>query len=123
MSQRTDAHDQLRSFGVARLAKPDGFELEFTQPVDGESAGDPASYRMSSFTYPYHHAYGGEELDTRELRITAAEVAKDGKTVRLRVDGLRATYVHELHAEGVRSDNADRLGHPSAWYTLNRIPE
>ena len=38
------------------------------------------------------------------------------------VDGLRAGYVHELHAEGVRSAEGAPLLHDEAYYTLVRIP-
>jgi len=43
--------------------------------------------------------------------------------VRLRVQGLRPYYVHELRAEGVRSGRGVPLLFPDAYYTLNRIPE
>src|SRR5690606_10054746 len=32
-------------------ARPDGFELTFTRPVDPAIARDPASYSMTSYTY------------------------------------------------------------------------
>ncbi|MEM7387314.1 MAG: hypothetical protein AAF514_20440 [Verrucomicrobiota bacterium] len=32
-------------------AKPDGFQLTFTQPVDRAKAGAPGAYRMKAFTY------------------------------------------------------------------------
>ena len=38
------------------------------------------------------------------------------------VDGLRALYVHELRATGVRSTAGTALAEPDAYYTLNRIP-
>ncbi len=44
-------------------AKPDGFELTFTQPVDAATAGDVASYAMRAFTYAYREEYGGAEVD------------------------------------------------------------
>ena len=34
-------------------AKPDGFELTFTQPIDPETAGKVESYQMKTFTYIY----------------------------------------------------------------------
>jgi hypothetical protein len=39
-------------------ARPDGFEITFTQPVDRATASDPASYAVNSFIYKYHHVYG-----------------------------------------------------------------
>lgn len=104
-------------------AMPDGFELTFTQPVDPRTASDPASYAMTSHTYLYHAAYGSDEVKKETLPITSAEVSEDGLRVRLKISGLRKLFVHELLAEGVRSQEGQPLLHPDAYYTLNRIPK
>ena len=44
-------------------AKPDGFELTFTEPVDPKTAGDPESYTMQTYTYIYQSTYGSPEVD------------------------------------------------------------
>lgn len=103
-------------------AQPDGFELAFTQSVDRDRAADPASYRMESYSYRLSEEYGGPEDDKLDVVITSAEVSDDGMTVRLRIDPIRAGYVHELHLLGVRSTSGEPLLHPSAYYTLGRIP-
>jgi glucose/arabinose dehydrogenase len=103
-------------------ARPDGFELTFTAPVDAAAAGSVAAYRLESYTYEHHEAYGSAEMDVAEPRITAARVSDDRATVRLVVDGLRAGYVHELHLPGVRSADGEPLLHDEAYYTLIRIP-
>lgn len=124
-----------RSYGLQRVrlkgaapfsikemrAKPDGFELEFTEPLDPQTLS-PASFAMSSYTYKYSSAYGSAEIDTQTIRLSSATVAEDRRTVRLRADGLREFYVHELHLDGVRSAAGAKLAHPRAYYTLNRIP-
>lgn len=104
-------------------ARPDGFELTLTEPVDAATAGTPSSYVMSSYTYLYSSAYGSDEIDTKTLAITSAEVSADKLSVRLRVAGLRPIYVHELHANGITSAKGSKLEHPNAYYTLNRIPQ
>ncbi len=104
-------------------ARPDGFELAFTEPVDASTAGDPASYAMKSYTYLYSSAYGSEEIETQPCPIAGVTVSEDRKSVILQVDGRRELYVHELRAEGVRSVVKERLDHPDAYYTLNRIPK
>ncbi|MBP88398.1 MAG: hypothetical protein CMJ64_17075 [Planctomycetaceae bacterium] len=112
------------SFEVHEMrAKPDGFELTFTQPVDPETAGDVASYKMQTYTYIYQASYGSPEVDHTEPKITAAEVASDGLSVRLRIDGLQEGHVHELHMGNVRSVKALPLLHNVGYYTLNYIPE
>jgi hypothetical protein len=103
-------------------AESDGFELVFTEPVDAATATDPASYAMTSYTYLYSSAYGSDEIETLPLRIVGATAGADGRSVRLKVEGLRALHVHELHAPGVRSAGGAPLEHAWAYYTLNRIP-
>lgn len=103
-------------------ARPDGFEVTFTRPVDSASAGDPSSYRMESYTYRLTASYGSPGEDVRELTIRSANVADDGMSVRLLIDGLRAGYVHELQMNGVHDTNGEPLLHPRGYYTLVEIP-
>ena len=103
-------------------ACPDGFELVFTQPVDHESAADPDSYQLQSYTYLYHSNYGSDEIRKKLLTIPQTRVSDDGLRVKLSVEGLREMFVHELVAKGIRSASGERLLHPQAYYTLNRIP-
>ncbi|HEY4259460.1 MAG TPA: hypothetical protein VGM98_04850 [Schlesneria sp.] len=104
-------------------AKPDGFELTFTQPVDPATAGDLKSYAMTSYTYIFQSAYGSPEVDQGSPKITAATVAADKMSVRLTVEGLKAGNIHELVSNGVKSTDGLPLLHKEAFYTLNRIPK
>ena len=101
---------------------PDGFTLLFTRPVDPETATDPASYSMTSYTYRYQRVYGSPEVDHEAPKITSAKLDGDGMTVRLTIDGLRVGHVHELHAKGVRDQDGQGLLHTVAYYTLNQLP-
>ncbi|HEY8483250.1 MAG TPA: plastocyanin/azurin family copper-binding protein [Longimicrobiales bacterium] len=103
-------------------ARPDGFEITFTLPVDRRTAGDPASYRVSGFTYRYHSAYGSPVINQQTHPVRAVVVSEDGRRARLVVDGLRLGYIHEIQMSGVRSENGQPLLHDVAYYTLNRIP-
>jgi hypothetical protein len=103
-------------------AKPDGFELTFTQPVDAASAGKTDSYSMRAFTYAYREDYGGPEIDEVIPKIESATVAEDGRSVRLKVTPLTQGHVHELHLDGVRNDQGQVLLHAVGYYTLNEIP-
>lgn len=112
-------------FEILRMhARPDGFELVFTSDVDAATAGDPASYSMTSYTYAYHETYGSPEVETEALRISGAEVLGP-RRVRLRVEGLRSGgmgYVHELRVGGLRDVQGRALLHDAAYYTLQKIP-
>jgi glucose/arabinose dehydrogenase len=104
-------------------ARPDGFELTFTKSIDPETAGKAESYDLKTYTYIYRAEYGSPEVDHTTPKITRVTVGKDGKSVRLVVEGLQRGHVHELKASGVRSAGGEPLLHPEAYYTLNYIPK
>lgn len=103
-------------------AKPDGFELTFTEPVDATTAQNVASYSMREFTYAYREEYGGPEVDEVIPKITKATVSEDKKSVRLTIEPLTKGHVHELHLDGLKSGGGNPLLHKVAYYTLNEIP-
>lgn len=103
-------------------AKPDGFEISFTQAVDVNSVKKAASYALRSYIYKYQHQYGSPIIELKDLKIAAIEVSSDKRTVRLVIDGLRQYYIHEFKLEGVRNESGDPLLHETAYYTLNQIP-
>jgi glucose/arabinose dehydrogenase len=106
----------------AMRARPDGFELTFTEAVDAKAATDSESYRIGTYTYIYQQQYGSPEVDATTPAITKIEIRPDQKTVRLYLDELAEGHVHELHLDGLRSAGGDALLHPVAYYTLNYIP-
>jgi azurin len=105
------------------IAKPDGFELNFTMPVDENTAKNPESYDINTFTYKYHHIYGSPAINQNVRAIKAIEVSPDKLKVRLVLDSLKEGYVHEIKAEGIRSAENYALMHNYGYYTLNRIPD
>lgn len=105
-------------------AMPDGFEIEFTKPVNKKSAEDISSYSVQSFIYKYHPVYGSPTVNTKKLAVKGVKISNDGMKARIIVNGLRRYYIHQINAEGIRGkDNAYSLVHPTAYYTLNSIPE
>lgn len=102
--------------------QPDGFEVEFTQPVDKASTASPGSWELSSFTYNYHHTYGSPIVDQQPCRVQRVEVSEDGMKARLYISGIRLGYIHEIKAPGVRSSSGNSLVHDFGYYTLNRFP-
>lgn len=103
-------------------SKADGFEVVFTKPVDKETAANPANYKVSSFTYKYHHNYGSPIINAEESKIKGIKVADDGRSVRIVLDGtFREHYIYEIKPEGVRSAENDGVLHPVGYYTLNAV--
>lgn len=104
-------------------AQPDGFALEFTKPLDRQTASDPASYEVTGFIYHYHSTYGSPPINQQTGRVRGVVVSDDGRQARLVIDGLREGYIHEIKMPGVRSEAGLPLLHDVAYYTLNRIPD
>lgn len=103
-------------------ARPDGFELTFTEPADRATAEVPASYKIETYTYIYQSSYGSPEVDKTTPVIKSATLSKDGLKVRLTIESLAEGHVHELHLPGIRSTKGRPLLHPAAYYTMNYIP-
>ena len=105
-------------------AMPDGFEIEFTKPVDRKSAEDLASYRVESFIYKYQPVYGSPTINKEALPLKGIKVSEDGMKARIVVGDLRKYYIHQLTLDGVRgAEGSYSLVHPIAYYTLNNIPD
>jgi hypothetical protein len=104
-------------------AQPDGFIVRFTRPVDAAQAARPGSYALQTYTHIYQGGYGSPEVDHTRPTITAAEVALDGLSVRLRVRGLVQGHVHDFHLPTFKSRDGEELLHDRAYYTLNEIPK
>jgi hypothetical protein len=117
------AYTGVMPFEVHEMrARPDGFELTFTKPVDPATAGRVDSYTLASFTHERWLKYGSPEIERQDHRIRSAQLADDARSVRLVVDGLRPRFVHELRLPGVRGVDGATLLHDEAYYTLNVIP-
>ncbi|UOE46708.1 hypothetical protein MTO98_20085 [Mucilaginibacter sp. SMC90] len=105
-------------------AMPDGFEIEFTRPVDKKVAEDIASYSVESYIYKYHGVYGSPPVNTEKCPIAGVKVSEDGLKARLIVNNLRRYYIHTITLAAMRDkENYFNLVHPTAYYTLNNIPE
>lgn len=103
---------------------PDGFEIEFTLPVDKTKAEDLSSYYVKSFIYKYHPVYGSPTSDEQKLTVKGVKVSDDGLKVRLVIDNLRQYYIHEINVAGIRSKESNLpVLHNTAYYTLNNIAD
>ncbi|GAA5221335.1 hypothetical protein [Membranihabitans marinus] len=104
-------------------AMADGFEIEFTLPVDPVSAKNPDSYDISNFIYKYHPVYGSPPVDESPCTIESIQLSDDGMKVRLVLNNLKEHYIHTISLPGLRDKNHFySLVHPTAYYTLNSIP-
>lgn len=104
-------------------AMPDGFEIEFTLPVDKKTAEVLDSYMGRSYIYKYHPVYGSPTVNEEKLAIKGVKVSEDGRKVRLVIDNIRQYYLHEINVSGIRSASGLPVLHPTAYYTLNNLQE
>jgi len=104
-------------------AAPDGFEIEYTQPVNREQAANPASYQVTGFTYKYQANYGSPVINKGNCPVRGVVVSDDGLRARLVLDSLRLGYIHEITVTGVRSTSGKALLHSTGYYTLNNLPD
>lgn len=103
-------------------ATPDGFEIEFTKPINKTTAADFKNYQIRSFIYKYHSVYGSPTVGEKFLNVKGLKLSADGLKVRLLVEGLRDHFIHEIKADGVKDRDGKGLLHSTAFYTLNNIP-
>jgi glucose/arabinose dehydrogenase len=104
-------------------ARPDGFEVTFTRPVDPKTASDPASYKVGTHAYIYQSSYGSPEVDQTQCKVEKATVGADGLSARLVVGPLQRGHVHTINFDGLRSTEGHPLLHADAYYTMNYIPK
>ena len=81
-------------------AVPGGFDLTYTQPVsdDDRRASWPTRYQAEQWRYTPTSDYGGPKIAEEPLPVRSATLADDGRTVRLRLDGLKPDRVVHLRS-------------------------
>ena len=102
-------------------ARPDGFNITFTKPVDPAWLGNPNHFSFRQWRYHATAQYGGPKREEQRLVATEAISSDDGLSVRLKVPGLREGSVVHLRTDP-QSVDGDPLWSQETWYTLNRIP-
>lgn len=102
-------------------ATHDGFQIEFTKPVDRPWLTDVANFAAAQWSYIHTQEYGGPKIGEESLSVTAATPSEDGRTVRLTIPGLRAGSCVYLRTDP-KSIDGDVIWSSEAWYTLNQVP-
>lgn len=103
-------------------AMPDGFEIEFTKPVNKATAQDFKNYNVESFIYKYHPVYGSPPVDKKDCPVKGIKLSNDGLKVRILVNELRHHFIHEIKLDGLKDEDGKPLLHNTSFYTLNNIP-
>ena len=102
--------------------RPDGFLLNFTLPVDPGVASEPGTYKLETYTHNFSAGYGSPEVDHTTPVVKSAKVAADGLSVRLVVDEIKESHIHDFDLAKMLSKEQQPLVHHKAYYTVNEIP-
>ena len=111
-------------------ARPDGFELAFSEPFDPASAAEPQNWDVSQFIYKFHATYGspevnheGKENSATPIQVVRAQISEDHRRVQLKLSGWKEGYVTLVRSKTVKSTQGAALWHDAFYYTLNQIPK
>ena len=105
-------------------ALPGGFDIEFTREVDPDKALN--SENIILYQWPNSET----QLDRTKKRGTISrlaihrqELAEDGRTVRVFVEGLQQGHIIYVNLDSqLKSVSGETLWSSEAWYSLNKLP-
>jgi putative heme-binding domain-containing protein len=100
--------------------RKNGIAITFTDRLDPKAASDPKNYGARTWSLKRTADYGSDHIDERPARITSARVSEDGRTVFLKIPGIRPTWCMEINyavrgasgeaVEGAIDNTIHRLG-------------
>jgi len=104
-------------------AMSNGFEIEFTKPLDARCGWEPDSYVVEQ--WPFVFAEGrGPRRDGSSTPVKSASVSPDRRKVFLEVEGLQpASVVYIRLLPPCFAEDGQRPWSTEAWYTLSRLPQ
>jgi len=122
--QRMKYNGKLTFEMLAVRAKPAGFEIEFTEPINEASEIKPDDILVQQWCYLPTANYGGPKMDLENLKITRINISQDRTRVYLEIPDLKKEHVVYFRLPvNLQSASGQSLWSSEAWYTLNNIPE
>jgi hypothetical protein len=107
---------------LAMHLKKDGFELEFTAPVDVGTGEKPESFETETYWYEYSSSYGGPETNPRLTRPSQVRWSADRRKVQLVYPQMEAQRVMRVTLNGLKA-KTQPLSHTMVAYTINKLPK
>lgn len=108
---------------LAVRAKPDGFEIELTEPLSKSQTFPVEDMVVEQWRYEGTSAYGGPKLDQTKMKVARVKLSDDRRKIYLAIPGLKEEHVvYFMLPESLRSESGQSLWSSEAWYTLNNIP-
>jgi len=84
---------------VSLQARPQQFDLTFSDPLDRASVDDPRNFRVKIWSLRRTENYGSKHYDEHPLTVSAAKLADDERTVQLMIPELEPTWGMEIQCE------------------------
>jgi cytochrome c5 len=81
---------------IGLQARTNQLELEFTDPVDPQSAKDARNYAIKIWGLRRSSNYGSPHIDEHDLKVTKATLGSDRKRVVLEIPDLQPTWGMEI---------------------------
>jgi hypothetical protein len=108
---------------LAVRALSNGFEIEFTKPLDQRCGWEADSYYVEQ--WPFDAAKGAPPTrDGVVYPVKSASVSTDRRKVFLEIDNLKPSHVVYLRLlPPCLSEDSELPWSTEAWYTLNAIPK
>lgn len=101
-------------------ANPDGFEISFLKPVNGDKSSLIENFQIVAATRRSTPAYGGSDIDRHKVKVNKVEVSDDRKSIQLYIDNLKPDYVYQFQLKDISS--APNFFPAEAFYTLRKVP-
>jgi glucose/arabinose dehydrogenase len=105
---------------LAMRLQRNGFEVEFTEPVDVGSGDTVEAFPTEVYGYKYSSSYGSPEEGLSRVVPKSLQWSNDRRRVRLVYDALSRTKVYRITLSGIAS-RGESIGHPMVAYTVNRL--
>lgn len=93
---------------VGLHALRDGMILEFSEPLDPETASNPGAYRIKAWDLNRTSNYGSRHRNERDWDVTKATVVGDGRRLFLRIPSIQPTWGMEIRYE-LRDTRGNRV--------------
>src|SRR5690606_33238493 len=104
---------------LALRARPNGFEIEFTEPVQMEGEWDENDFLIQQWRYESTERYGGPKLNLETMKVSKLEVSDDKKKVCMEIPGMKERHVIYVRLpEQLKGVGDLPLWSSEAWYTL-----
>jgi len=109
---------------LAVRAKPNGIEIEFTQPLKAGAGTKASDYRIKQWWIKPTASYGGPNMDEETLKTGKITVSADRKKVLLELPGMKDKHVLYIRLNKNTMLNAkdEDLWSTESWYSMNSIP-